>query len=304
MGNRLSTLKLPEKQLFHFHKGNFVEIAPVDISYEASLHSMISCQLSNLFKVTLLANEFVIRDQRRIDTIGIDEHGSPVIIEFKVGQDSSVINQALFYAAWIDNNRPVFEALVQQKLQSPPPVNWKGLRVICVTGGYSDYDVLALEQMKTNIDLVKYQMYDLGVLSLSWVGTSRKHDYLSSQNKTTHRLLSIDEKIETLSAVARQCLESLLSAIAEISSDLIITKTDQEWTVFGDVDLARIYITQTKYPSVRIEIFDEDIQWDAYVRHRKTDKGVDLIVSDEKTLSQAVQSLTRIYTKTSFFKPF
>ncbi|MFE4646091.1 transporter, partial [Streptomyces sp. NPDC056730] len=34
-------------------------------------------------------------------SIGLDENGSPVIVEYKRGIDSGVINQGLFYLSWL-----------------------------------------------------------------------------------------------------------------------------------------------------------------------------------------------------------
>lgn len=291
-----------QNRLFHLNDGQFVPIEPIEVSHEGSLHAMISSQLSSLFDITLLENEFMIADQRRIDSIGIDQYGSPVIIEYKVGQDSSVINQSLFYTAWINSNRPVFEALVSQRLPTHPPINWQGLRAICIARSFAAYDVLALDQMNTNIDLITYQMHDHGVLSLSTVGSKRKPDYRHELNpKPAKRTLSLSERIETLPAIARRCLEQLLSETKDIDSDLILTETNQEWQIYAGSELGRIYVTQTKFPSVRIEIFDEDIKWDSYIRHKKTSRGIDFIVCDQKTLSQAISSLARVYTKTCYF---
>lgn len=36
----------------------------------------------------------------RIDTLGIDENASPVIIEYKRATNENVINQGLFYLDW------------------------------------------------------------------------------------------------------------------------------------------------------------------------------------------------------------
>lgn len=297
----MNQVSQPRSKLFHLHEGQFVPIAPVDIAYEDNLHSMISEQLTPLFDITFLANEFLIGDQRRIDTIGIDQHGSPVVIEYKVGQDSGVINQALFYTAWINSNRPVFEALVSQRIHPSPKINWTGLRAICIAKSFSSYDVLALEQMNTNIDLMTYQMHDLGVLSLSVVGTRRKPDYRHELlPDTPKRRLTLPERLETLPSVARRSLEQLMSEAKGISTDLILTETDREWFIYGGSELGRIYITESKFPSVRIEIYDEDVDWECPIRHKKTKRGVDFIVCDQKTLSQAINSLARVYTKAYF----
>ncbi|WP_327350529.1 hypothetical protein [Streptomyces sp. NBC_01304] len=41
----------------------------------------------------------------RIDTLGLDENGAPVIIEYWCGQDPRVIDQGLSYLSWLMDHR-------------------------------------------------------------------------------------------------------------------------------------------------------------------------------------------------------
>ena len=51
-----------------------------------------------------------------MDTLGIDENGCPVIIEYKRASNENVINQGLFYLDWLKDHRGDFELLVLKKL--------------------------------------------------------------------------------------------------------------------------------------------------------------------------------------------
>ena len=50
-----------------------------------------------------------------MDTLGIDENGFPVIIEYKRSANENVINQGLFYLDWLMDHRRDFEWLVLDK---------------------------------------------------------------------------------------------------------------------------------------------------------------------------------------------
>lgn len=54
----------------------------------------------------------------RIDTFGIDENGSPVIIEYKRSMNENVINQYLFYLDWLMDHKAEFELLVLKNLRT------------------------------------------------------------------------------------------------------------------------------------------------------------------------------------------
>ena len=51
----------------------------------------------------------------RIDSLGIDENGSPVILEYKRSSGENVINQGLFYLDWLMDHKAEFELLVLKK---------------------------------------------------------------------------------------------------------------------------------------------------------------------------------------------
>lgn len=52
----------------------------------------------------------------RIDTLGLDENGSPVVIEYKKGSDSGVLSEAVSYLSWLDSAHRQFGALVRKTI--------------------------------------------------------------------------------------------------------------------------------------------------------------------------------------------
>ncbi len=57
----------------------------------------------------------------RIDSLGLDENGSPVILEYKRSVNENVINQGLFYLDWLLDHKAEFELLVMKKLGPEAP---------------------------------------------------------------------------------------------------------------------------------------------------------------------------------------
>jgi RecB family endonuclease NucS len=62
-----------------------------------------------------MGDEYVTSNGGRMDTLGIDENGYPVIIEYKRERSENVINQGLFYLDWLMDHRGDFELLVRDQ---------------------------------------------------------------------------------------------------------------------------------------------------------------------------------------------
>lgn len=68
------------------------------VAVEKSLQLIIERHLETFLGVPFLASEYSTgkRHADRIDTLGINENNSPVIIEYKRSLNENVINQGLF----------------------------------------------------------------------------------------------------------------------------------------------------------------------------------------------------------------
>ena len=90
--------------------------------------------METLLGVKFLASEYSTGAVHggRIDTLGIDEDGSPVIIEFKRAINENVISQGLFYLDWLFDHRGDFKLLVLETIgqQAANEIEWSSPRLI------------------------------------------------------------------------------------------------------------------------------------------------------------------------------
>jgi predicted transport protein len=105
----------------------------------------------------------------RIDTLALSEDLNPVIIEYKRVASSELINQSLFYLAWLHDHRGDFEVAAQKALGHTIEIDWSDIRVICIAPSYKKYDLLAVEVMGANIELWSYRLYSNGAFYLEEV---------------------------------------------------------------------------------------------------------------------------------------
>jgi len=77
---------------------------------------LISENLETILGVRFLQSEFIF-STGRIDTLGVDENNSPVIVEYKKAKSSDVIIQALYYKNWLMDHKAAFKLLCKEKLE-------------------------------------------------------------------------------------------------------------------------------------------------------------------------------------------
>lgn len=152
------------------------EVMPRLAEVEADVQGLVETYMEVLLDVRFLASEYSTGLVRggRIDSLGLDENGSPVIIEYKRGTDAGVINQGLFYLAWLMDHRAEFEHLVRDRLgvTTASQVRWSGPRLICVAGDFTRYDVHAVREHRRSIDLVRYRFFASDLLGLETVASA------------------------------------------------------------------------------------------------------------------------------------
>ena len=163
-------------KLFRIHDGTAVELQGVALALERPLQALIERNMDVLFGVQFVASEHSTGKKHggRIDSLGLDENGSPVIFEYKRSVNENVINQGLFYLDWLLDHRAEFELLVMKKLgtQAAEQIDWSGPRLICVASDFTRYDEHAIAQINRSIELVRYRDHDGAFLTLDLVAST------------------------------------------------------------------------------------------------------------------------------------
>ncbi|MEU8437109.1 DUF5655 domain-containing protein [Streptomyces sp. NPDC029216] len=166
----MSTLRLFSTQ------GGVTEVAPRLVDEEAEVQALVEGAMESMLGVRFLATEYFTGSVHggRIDSLGLDENGAPVIVEYKRATDPGVINQGLFYMAWLVDHRTEFEALVRERLgaTAASQVLWSAPRLICIADDFTRYDLHAVREHRRSIDLVRYRLYGEHHIALETVAAS------------------------------------------------------------------------------------------------------------------------------------
>ncbi len=150
-------------KLFRTNGDTVTQLEGTSVALEKSLQELIEKHLDVFLGVRLLATEYSTGKTHagRIDTLGIDENGCAVIIEYKRSTNENVINQGLFYLDWLLDHKAEFELLVMKKfgVEAADAIEWLAPRLICIAGDFTKYDAHAVQQINRNIELIKYQRF-------------------------------------------------------------------------------------------------------------------------------------------------
>jgi predicted transport protein len=150
-------------KLFRVSGDHAVPLQGTSVAVERSLQLLIEQHLEVMLGVRLLGTEYKTGKTHggRIDTLGIDENGSPVIIEYKRATNQNVINQGLYYLDWLLNHQGEFTLLVLKRLgkETADAVDWLSPRLLCIAGDFTKFDEHAVGQINRHIELIRYRRY-------------------------------------------------------------------------------------------------------------------------------------------------
>ncbi|MGS2718284.1 DUF5655 domain-containing protein [Eionea flava] len=207
-------------KLFSINTNNqlVTELVGKYAALEKDLQVLLEANMETFLGVRLIKTEHTTGKTHsgRIDSLGLDENGCPVIIEYKRHSNENVINQGLFYLDWLLDHQAEFQLLVMDKLgrEVAEDIEWNGTRLICIASDFNKYDEHAVQQMNRNIELMRYRYFGDDLLLLELVNaqtantltiknlasTQKSSRSLDSGRKDTHdhRKAAADKELTAL----------------------------------------------------------------------------------------------------------
>lgn len=215
--------------------GRDVELSGSKVALEVELQRRVEAGLQQMLGIRLLASEYATGPwhRGRIDTLGLDENGAPTVIEYKKGADSGVLPQASSYLSWLCSARHEFEALVRVRLGSAAveEIDWRNARAVCIAGDFSRHDRVAVYDNRRRIDLVRYRVFDGGLLSLMLIESSPGSAGPGSTRRGVRERRSATLTGDGLRAAPASVPECLRDLYGEL---------DEALTAWGEVEVARL----------------------------------------------------------------
>jgi len=221
-------------KLFKLNNGNAEELKGDASDLEKPLQTLIENNLESLLGIRFLSSEYSTGKTHagRIDSLGIDENSSPVILEYKRSTGENVINQGLFYLDWLMDHQAEFELLVMKKYgqQASDAIDWTQPRLVCIAADFTKYDAHAVQQMNRNIELIRYRLFGQELLLLELVnaiaaGTQKSNNKVSKVKSLSVKTNSGDksyyEWLESISPSMHELLSSVEGYILSLGDDVL-----------------------------------------------------------------------------------
>jgi predicted transport protein len=219
-------------RIFNIGGPHAEELKGSSVALEKSLQTYMEQNLEPLLGVTFLASEYATGKTHggRIDTLGIDENGFPVIIEYKRALNENVINQGLYYLDWLLDHKAEFELLYLKtfKKQGDEVIDWTSPRLLCIAGDFTKYDVHAVQQINRNVELIRYRKFDTSLLLLELVNaTAQNGDSVPPQNaeKKVAGNRTFSEALELSHADLKDRYEALKAFAIALGDDVQVKVT-------------------------------------------------------------------------------
>lgn len=201
-----------------------------EMDLEKNLQNLFEVNLEDILNIVFLAHEYSTSFGGRIDTLGIDNNGSPCIIEYKKNQNDNVINQGLSYLRWLLDHKAEFEILCQKK-KVTIDIDWDSPRVICVAESYNKFDLDTADILPINIELLRYRIYDENILYLEpesyqkvRISTSsilKKAKQGKDKQERLQKIYSIDDHLVGIDSQTVNLFQALRENILSLDKNII-----------------------------------------------------------------------------------
>lgn len=229
-------------RIFSMESGRASELKGQAVTLEKSLQNYIERNLEPLLGIMFLESEYATGKTHggRIDTLGIDENGFPVIIEYKRAINENVINQGLFYLDWLLDHKGEFELKVLKKLGKDwgEKIDWSNPRLLCIAGDFTKYDLHAVQQINRNIELIRYRKFENNLILFELVNATSIQNGGGNEEDTHPRIVGKRQVYKTFTEYLEQSDEDLrdryeaLRAFIEALGDDVQTKVLKFYVAF------------------------------------------------------------------------
>ena len=288
-------------KIFKIQGGIGNEIVGTSVALEKSLQTLIEDNLESFLGIRFIATEYTTGKTHsgRIDTLGLDENGCPVIIEYKRALNENVINQGLFYLDWLMDHQAEFKLLVLEKLggKEAEEIDWSAPRLLCIAGDFTKYDEHAVQQINRNIELIRYRKFGEDLLLLDLVNAS------SAQNGPSIRgVKTVSDHLAQADKDQKDRFETLKDFLIGLGDDVQM-KTLKHYFAFKRIkNFACVEIhTQTKQILVYVKVDPDSITLEkGFTRNMKNiwhfgSGDLEITISSDIDLDKAKDLLIKSY---------
>jgi len=205
--------------LFKIKDSIVKKLVQISLGKEKDIQTLFEENLETILNIDFIKTEHSTSFGGRIDTLGIDKNGAPVIIEYKKKRNENVINQGLSYLKWLLDHKADFEILCRNK-NIGLDIDWNSPRVICVAESYNKFDLDTAELLPIKIELLKYRVHEDNILYVEAetqkaVRISTTKIFKKEKKAKEHQILQKEYSIDEHLKIASKNINELFYTLRE-----------------------------------------------------------------------------------------
>ena len=162
-----------EIRVFHENNGKPTGLNDKPFGDEKELQSFFEDNLLELTGIEVIKSEHDFGTWRRkfSDTLGLDENGCPVVIEYKLDAAAGALKQGLEYLCRVLHHEDAVRNLAHDKFghSNTREINVNGAWLLCVAGSFTFRDIVAAEYCRRRVELLQYRRFAEGLVVLNQV---------------------------------------------------------------------------------------------------------------------------------------
>jgi len=265
---------------------------------EKELQRLVEDNTEEMFGITFIKSEYPTASGR-IDTLGVDENGSPVIIEYKKGKSPNIAAQALFYLNWLLDHKAQIEKDIKNEDQDVE-IDWNAdVRVLLIAQKFDKYTRKAVNQMKPKIELKKYIHYKNDMLYIEDVtpGLSGGGKKIKSSSRGES---SVEDLVSQTGEVSKPIFNKLREEINNLGEDITEKPVKHYLAYRVDRNFVEL-IPQKNQIRIQLDIPLDELEDPQNKCRDLTDKGhwgtgdTKLVVENEDEIDYALKLVKQSY---------
>lgn len=154
-------------QIYRFDKSKLKKINQKPFKLEKHLQNLLASNLKEIMELTVVKNEFTIKNNR-IDTLAYNEYNkSFTIIEYKRNKSTSIIDQGFAYLKLVLENQAEVILEYNEQLKKNlkrRDIDWSQTRVVFVSPSFTYIQIQASDFKDSPIELWEAKQYDDNII--------------------------------------------------------------------------------------------------------------------------------------------
>ncbi len=182
-------------QLFQNKRHTLTPIERESFKLEKDIQSLVESNMETLFELEFISSEFAV-GEFRLDSLAFDEQNkSFVIVEYKKGHNSSVVDQGYSYLSVMLNNKAEFileynEKKGMDKRLRKADIDWTSSRVIFVSPSFNTYQKNSVNFRDVPFELWEIKKFEGGLITIGQCESSSNESIKKLSKKDSGSMIA------------------------------------------------------------------------------------------------------------------